>query len=216
MKKIFVSLTLILILCLALGSSSAHSFEEITVGMDQSDVAAFLQEYTITDQTDYYLAYSDQESRIQINFRNGKAMKVRLWMDGLKDSDLDLFYPDWNLSENELLGTLKKAYSAFFSPAARAARRDFLRLALFWWITTTLTALSRAEHSLRRSSSTAALSSEAAAARNVFSSVARAFLWDLFLMRAFSLLRCVFTADLRTYVLGMGVTFRFSSMFQIE
>ena len=39
--------------------------------MDQSDVAAFLQEYTITDQTDYYLAYSDQENRIQIK-RNGR------------------------------------------------------------------------------------------------------------------------------------------------
>ena len=37
-------------------------------------------------------------------------MKVRLWMDGLKDSDLDLFYPDWNLSENELLGTLKNSH----------------------------------------------------------------------------------------------------------
>lgn len=107
MKKFIISITLIMILCSALGSSYAHSFEEITVGMDQNDVTALLQEYTITEQAKYYLEYSDQESRIQILFRDGKVSSVRLWMDGRKDSDLDFLHPDWNISEAEMLGKLK-------------------------------------------------------------------------------------------------------------
>ncbi|MBR2661586.1 MAG: hypothetical protein IKE15_09320 [Clostridia bacterium] len=107
MKKRLILICLVMVLCFSLGTSHAHTFEEISVGMGQDDVIALLQEYELAMQTKYYLEYSDQENRIQINLRDGKVSKTTMWIDGRKDSDLDLLHPDWNMSEKEALETLK-------------------------------------------------------------------------------------------------------------
>lgn len=110
MKKKLISICLFITLCFSLGTSYAHTFEEITVGMGQDDVISLLQEYELTDQTKFYREYSDQESKIQINLRDEKVNKITMWIDGSKDSDLDLLLPDWNMSENEMLEMLKSSH----------------------------------------------------------------------------------------------------------